>query len=1171
MNVDNINNNEDLDEINDLDEHENDIIYMDEELPEIEYYEILTFDEIVLENPTFVAFTKKEIYNELYEIFDNSNKTNNFVDLFYNVVDNEEINTYNYVLITDSVKKKFNENDDKKIADDGLWQFIDSFKRINKFKDLDLAKKEKEKLFFTIIYDENSNLVRFKPYNRTKIRIDDDKNDYILLKNDNTNIPISELYYSVPKSTKKDYLSDKVLSYLNKKIDLEKKVTEKFSDNNINKELNKVKPTIENILKELDIEEFKILEELDYSSLNILLDKFDYNLDKININDIEILNKFINQIFSNIKEEKINLKSFRVKLLNIVNNKTLFYEKNINIFKLLKFTDNIKEENDIIISKLEDEKNYIDNPDLLYNNIHDIAHAIHNNDVDANTIIQNIRNITNYQKIDNIIKNIKDFNTNDVEKIEELFYIEKKKYESMRNFSYNLYQTPLKFLNFSNELYEIKVGNDNSKYFINNNNNNDEFIDYDNKDNLEDFNEIDNLDFNYLNYNTNIFDKYIELPVFKEAHGFKEYLKIILPIIDKIQIKSKLEIDYYILCNNLYKNFSNLPTKFFILKNKIHEYDNTVSEKIISDICNINSKIFINDSNSIKNLKLQIKLQLNQYIHTNIDKILDSLMEFNDIYINNIKNIINHALSIWILEIQSSIINGTHIHNYNLNYIQLWSDIGYPIIKNKKVGVTIYLCEISTSIFEDEDENLNLYNIDKNIIDIITKIIDTEYKDKLTELENNSTELKTNLINRNKGKKYQIDLVNNLNEFKKTKTVSIKDKMLINYVNALIYMPGINYNRIHKYLLGCCLQQINQDFIPDSDMIGKRNDLIAAKTYFSKNRETNKSREYSYTPFNEKETDENIDDDADDAIVDYYKYTKLNHDIFYSSENYNYDLWLNLFNDDKQNTLFTETNYVNIFKNGSNEYIKIIKKYLEYFTKTINNKKSNITSLFINNINNINFKQLIYNSISILSKMHKSLDETDTNYVNDSEILQHSIIYIKYLLSEYNNLNKITNTNDLTDIQRAKAYICVKAICCPFNPDHIIGDKMKLYMDLDDNYKYIETLKNIHKTTIHLLNISKMPTPKENQDFINRMREEFKNRKLDVFDKQTEEQRKVFNELTKIGIRVENLDQNIFNDNEDINQEQPVYNGEDEFQMNGDNDENDPDDLDEENHGFIYS
>ena len=58
-----------------------------------------------------------------------------------------------------------------------------------------------------------------------------------------------------------------------------------------------------------------------------------------------------------------------------------------------------------------------------------------------------------------------------------------------------------------------------------------------------------------------------------------------------------------------------------------------------------------------------------------------------------------------------------------------------------------------------------------------------------------------------------MELVDNLNTFKKTKTIQLKNTMLDNYVNALIYMPGINYNRIHKYLLGCCLQKIDKNYV----------------------------------------------------------------------------------------------------------------------------------------------------------------------------------------------------------------------------------------------------------------------------------------------------------------------------------------------------------------------
>jgi hypothetical protein len=40
--------------------------YEDEELDEIDYYEIVSYDEIIKFNPTFVAFSNEEIYNYLF-------------------------------------------------------------------------------------------------------------------------------------------------------------------------------------------------------------------------------------------------------------------------------------------------------------------------------------------------------------------------------------------------------------------------------------------------------------------------------------------------------------------------------------------------------------------------------------------------------------------------------------------------------------------------------------------------------------------------------------------------------------------------------------------------------------------------------------------------------------------------------------------------------------------------------------------------------------------------------------------------------------------------------------------------------------------------------------------------------------------------------------------------
>tara|TARA_B000000441_G_C21710319_1_gene332026 strand:+ start:77 stop:604 length:528 start_codon:yes stop_codon:yes gene_type:complete len=172
--------------------------------------------------------------------------------------------------------------------------------------------------------------------------------------------------------------------------------------------------------------------------------------------------------------------------------------------------------------------------------------------------------------------------------------------------------------------------------------------------------------------------------------------------------------------------------------------------------------------------------------------------------------------------------------------------------------------------------------------------------------------------------------------------------------------------------------------------------------------------------------------------------------------------------------------------------------------------------------------------------------------------------YIKNIITEFKILNNIHESGNKTNIIRAKAYLIVKAICSPFNPDNIINNNMQLYIPSENNTLYINLLKEMHNSTNKIILSSKIPTFQENQNFINKMREEYKNKKLELYDKQTDEQRKVLNELSKIGIDVNTLD---FDDTE-INQENE-YNGENDFLMKGE-DDNDFDNLDNENYEHVY-
>ena len=1116
-----------MEEIEQIDKE--DIIYLDEELPEIEYYELLTFEELIEINPDFIALTSKEIYSELYEIFKNANKSNNFLDLFYNITDKKEIDTRNYVLISQAIKKTYYENDE--LEHTGLVEFINSFKKINRITDIKLAEEEKNKLFFAIEYLEKSKNVRFKPYYRTKIRINNDTCDYILNPYNNTNLPITDIYYETPKSINCEKLSDKILAHLNNRKILKKIET----TTDISIDLKNCKPKMNEILDELDINDINNYETIDYELLTNILEKYDYKFDKIDFNDLNLIKQILDKI-TNVKEDNYKFKTIRIKAIDYINNKTNFYNKSVNIFKLLKFSDDMNNEHFSIISKLEDVKAGLDESELLYNNISDIINAIHNKDVDIDVIIDNLRNIIESQRITNAIENIKNYSNNDLDKIEELFNIEKDKFNKINQDNPMYYGNVLKFINISKELAEIKVAN-NIKDYNYVKNVNEEYYDHDNKDDIYD---IKDIELNLYEYNKNIFDKYIETDKYINALGFKEYIKIILPILNKIEETSKLTLNYESILNKLYSEFSYLPTKYHELKKNINDIDNTISDKIIEDISKINyTKI-------IKNKEIIKQIISNDIVLT--EKILDIILNINLNYLDVVKTVFLNSIAIWILEIQSDIINNIHIHNYNYNYIHLWNDNGFPINKTKKVGVTIYLCDIINSIFQDTEE-YEIYNIDLKIIKLITDIIDNKYNDILNKLIIESENAKLNTINKNKGKKYQLELVDNLNKFKTTKTYEMKNKMLENYVKALIYMPGINYNRIHKYLLGCCLQQLNNDFVSYNDLKDKRKDLIAAKAYFSKIKQNIKIN-YYYLPV------KNIDEEIEPVDNELYN---LKHNIYEKKEESNYNIWFKKQND---NSLFITENYDNILSNGSGEYIKIIKNNLKRYLETIGNNKSNLIKYLTENIAKINFKQINNNVIKILSENYYGNEEKD-------DVLYKSIEYCNFLSSKYKELDDIYDINNLTDITRAKCYISVKMLILPFNTEQLLGDKLELIFDSyhDNILKYKKIGKQIHDKVNKTLQLSIMPTFEENQDFINKMREEFKNKRLELYDKLNEEQRKVFNELSKIGVKIENAIDNV---EIKLNEEQLEYDGENEFVMNGNNDDQHHDDLDNDDYGHIY-
>ena len=219
-----------------------DIEYLDEDLDDIEYTEILSFEEMSELNPSFIAMDKDEIYNNLYTFFKNKKKSDLLRTLFYDILvhresKNGKINDYaNYVFAAEGEIIKYGEDD----TPDAVLNFI--YKYDTKDRRGELSEFVKRK--FCVSYDHKSDKIRLKPtHNTNMILIEDtgagikpdfpkyypiikdypvincrnvDKVEHIFNINDGNDIslPIVGAYYKVPTVTTNDYMYAKIASHL---------------------------------------------------------------------------------------------------------------------------------------------------------------------------------------------------------------------------------------------------------------------------------------------------------------------------------------------------------------------------------------------------------------------------------------------------------------------------------------------------------------------------------------------------------------------------------------------------------------------------------------------------------------------------------------------------------------------------------------------------------------------------------------------------------------------------------------------------------------------------------------------------------------------------------------------------------------------------------------------
>ena len=1147
-----------------------DIEYLDEELDDIEYTEILSFEEMSQINPSFIALDKEEIYNSLYVFFNDKKKSNLLRNLFYEILENREskkgkIEDYsNYIFAAEGELENYGDDGgadgdgdgDSGDPKDAVYNFIT---RYNNKDDL----REYTKRKFSVSYDRKSTKIRLKPTHNTSIIIsdgaDDQKDfpkyhqivkDYPVIKcasvdkveniyniNDTGDdaLPILGAYYKIPTATVNDYMYAKIASHLLNSVNTNYKPAGATGTGaaDICDLIKNTRPDIAMIIKEINSNKEAFY--LDYSNINNIFKKYDYSLDFITEKDLELLTDALYSIIKGEKERKSgSQRAFKIRPPVLIAKKLTFYDNIEKTLKVINLSPQVKSflektkdiilkyKSDIIQSEVIALKNY---------NVYDIIQQINQNAITIEEIIDELKLTIKTINTDNALETINDIleaeaNLGDIKEGCEAV---RREFVYSREHIFDYDKDGKKYVISKRENKAISDGNDIDNY--EGLQDDDDIIDDENKGIANGGGDDGSGSggssgaggsgaasiANAINNNYDI-NRYIANIHFRNEKGFIEILRIILELIKKVNDIANVDIDYDALSNHIFKKYSSILTitryeiylkKLKKLKMNIDDTKKSAKKYAERQPLYLELCLTYNKNNLDKRHKWYEDIK-KAVAEDFIDKAhIDIVKTANKEFVAAINSIFYEAICFWIVDTQENILKNNITLNAN------FLNPRHIDTLNSK-GLLYYIIEVITDHFKigssaGSDDNEYMINTEA-LQKTLSNIIKNAYKDKGEAILN---ELLT---------KKNMDAKNRCSVDKHRYTDEEQY-----YIDKLLMTPNNNskYEKIHKYIQGCCLRKLEANFNDTADF---DSEIVKLKEHYSKVNLNNKERDTRYTPPKAKKGKaakaakakavvkgkNDIEYDSDDAsdadiyaneIRDKVKDIKyvIKKPFVYNFKNYGVDEWLEEMRD--KSPLLPSI----LIDNIKNYNIDAVKNSITDNIKRLKNIKGNISGDFLN-CDYINYKDILLNICKIL---YISSGSVSSSGVGSNEVLQEKVMKsikdIKKMSKHLYNLNKSYNDDEADIVKIVNLTVIANALNCPDLlgveniPKKFIEDKAdKLYVYLKD---YLEG------------NYNKFLSPEEITVFLNKKREEYKITKLKQNEDLDVEQHEIRRQMKAAGIK----------------------------------------------------
>jgi len=542
-------------------------------------------------------------------------------------------------------------------------------------------------------------------------------------------------------------------------------------------------------------------------------------------------------------------------------------------------------------------------------------------------------------------------------------------------------------------------------------------------------------------------------------------------IVKILQVSKEIEIhiDIQQLVNNLYSG-------------GIFSREQTIQAKI--------ENILSNEDEATRSYYRQlilseIRTEYSQNNKSFLKKIIDAFYEFE----NNCKLMFEHMVLYWSFQIIERNLKTDETYNCVTSCYNYWNTDGTPlrIKSNDKYStsgpLTYILCEMEKILEEDD-----IYTKDTITITSSRILKHIKKNQQLSNLQSKLEKLREEKL-RDKIGKSKLDDTTYSERLNKLNNESTND----NYVNALLYMPNNkNQKQIHKYVLGCCKQQITNKFrafidienIDELSIIKETRDQNLTKEKSKNIEEVHTGIIYS-TPLKPSNDKDKIFNNTSQIIINNSLVEIKDTEIFTHilSENSNF------------NSYFTEEFVKSL--TGDNVQAKCENEATENFTKFIRkiNKRGVLPLL-------INFN-IPYRYINIIETILQK-------YSIDIQIFD------KFRILIHNITQCITNLRASLYVSYINQYIC--------------GQILKIVSNIENESNQLIFTK-IYENIIMESRLHILPTTKEYNNTISSLREERKLRTLAALDMMTQEERqiakdnkKMFKDYNYIGSDVDNAE-----------------------------------------------